>query len=1034
MWEVITYGGGDYLVQVFSAMQLFFGGPFQSLAQVAGVIGLIAILMAYLGPRPRLDYPYLLRFAVFYGALFVPKADVAIVDRIENPNQQVVQDVPLGLAALAGMTSQIGDRLTTLYESYINAPNNQLYHVNGMVFGSTLLRAVPQVQFMDATFAGDMQEFISHCAFSALATGVITVEQLEKDPDVWATLRGSAPVNRFVTQSWSPHAPVTCQQAAHSATANQSLNARMPDKEKEAESFLGRLLWPKKNPVQATADLQAALPLTALDIAGVNRTSGEILRQAMMINAMGAALEKLPPSEAAGAMASIQAKTAAERSRFNTYMTMGAVSARSVPIMKAVLEALAYALFPVVGLMILLPVGLMAFTNYFVVLMWLQVWPVIYAVLNSIVYWYSTSANQAGTVMPNGLTDWTMWTSPAIISTNSEIVAMAGYLALSIPMISYMLIRGGAMIGSQVASSLMQPAQSSASQAGREMAYGTTSTGVTAVDTLSAYNQTMFQNQHGYRSSYGVNIDGSSSTRMGAFTTDGPYSRSSATDGTTAYNMAHSNYGMALNLTGQTMATVRGESQRQWNAAYEKSGSVIDSDTRATMSALGVNYNNALSRVTQDGARLEKGAQIDVQAANLRDKMDRWERDSGFSMEDKVRLFAGLHSEANAGKMLAILWEGVGKKLVMGKFKGASEGDVAGVGRAIEKEIEQWRKDNGKDPGALSGKDGKGVQQSTGILDRLAIAKGGVEGSILSGLSQMLKNAAAYSEGNSLRSQWGTFERATNDLFQEMSEQDLRKTGLSEIRSNRQQSLEDRNQFQSSLRESQAYSEVEARIATAGGAFEMANIAAFDRYLMSMGVKDPAKFVHQSIVSGDGQALRFAQNFAQERGGQLVKGLIGDRGLSPDAVNQAYLDYQQRLGADSVDARVDMNTRTEGVKQQIAGAGVNPDEARNVAAPKTPMGGVKKAADRVVARAAGKNQSIGADIDRTGRQRVAQVNEKVPGAGSGSNVLGAMTEAFRHLSKGDAYTNAEAPPNNGASRFRPANAAGKPGKGTSGDW
>lgn len=541
MWEVYTYGGGDYLVEIFRSVALFFGGPFQSLAQVAGLFGLAAILMSYLGPRHGLDVAYILRFAVFYGALFVPKADIAVIDRITpgliGVGGGVVNQVPLGLAVFAHFTSYIGDRLTTLYETNMGFPADNRYASNGLVFGATLLKNAPLSNFSDATFSGDMATFLDICAGSLFANNPNYIEVIEKSQDVWAQFLLDAQTNRFVQISTFA-GPVSC------ATAANDINGRITDQENKAAANLGKVMWPWKDVITAQNDMTAMLSPIAQDMAGFNQASSQMLRQAMMANAIEASLDRLPPDAAAGAMAAIQAKTAAEKSRQNIYMTMGATASRSIPLLRSILEAIAYGLFPVVGVMILLPMGMIAFLNYFMVLMWLQMWPVLYAVLNSIIYWYAQRANSTGAMMPTGLTDWTIWSMPGIMETNSEIVALAGYMAISIPMISYMLIRGGAQIGSQVASSLTQPAQQAATQAGSQAALGNFQSGNVSLDTLtanstSAWNRTERVSSHDMNNAYKTdtsitNVTGTQGERVE--TGYGNYTMATKRDGTALLN------------------------------------------------------------------------------------------------------------------------------------------------------------------------------------------------------------------------------------------------------------------------------------------------------------------------------------------------------------------------------------------------------------------------------------------------------------------------------------------------------------------
>ena len=101
----------------------------------------------------------------------------------------------------------------------------------------------------------------------------------------------------------------------------------------------------------------------------------ETLKQSLMINAIGDAASE--NSKAAG-NAVTYAETRALQQQNNTFDTIGKLATKLLPIMKAVIEALAYACFIFVIPLCMVPNGYKFLMNWGAVLIWLQTWPLIY--------------------------------------------------------------------------------------------------------------------------------------------------------------------------------------------------------------------------------------------------------------------------------------------------------------------------------------------------------------------------------------------------------------------------------------------------------------------------------------------------------------------------------------------------------------------------------------------------------------------------------------------------------------------------------
>src|SRR5579884_1849823 len=100
VYEIHTYGGGDFLVAVLTAVKLLLGGDaFITLLKAVAILGLIFVA-GWMALSVRLQFSWVIIFAIAYLGFFVPKADVSVIDHLQPGNTQVVTQVPALLGYL----------------------------------------------------------------------------------------------------------------------------------------------------------------------------------------------------------------------------------------------------------------------------------------------------------------------------------------------------------------------------------------------------------------------------------------------------------------------------------------------------------------------------------------------------------------------------------------------------------------------------------------------------------------------------------------------------------------------------------------------------------------------------------------------------------------------------------------------------------------------------------------------------------------------------------------------------------------------
>jgi len=144
---------------------------------------------------------------------------------------------------------------------------------------------------------------------------------------------------------------------------------------------------------------------------------------------------------------------------------MGRIAAQALPMIRNVIEAVIYAVFPFVLLLFLLAQGkglALAIKSFVMSLVWIQLWPPLYAILNYVGTLASAKNLAAAASLGANTRGLTLDTAAGIYQGAISDQAIAGYLVAAIPLIATAIIKGGEVAFQAVtASSAIQSAASS---------------------------------------------------------------------------------------------------------------------------------------------------------------------------------------------------------------------------------------------------------------------------------------------------------------------------------------------------------------------------------------------------------------------------------------------------------------------------------------------------------------------------------------------------------------------------------------------
>ncbi len=497
MFEIFTLGGGVYLVDLLNAVAAITGGgAYITLAQLAGIAGLGWVLFrTAFGGSWKDNAKWILLFVAVWGAMIVPKATVRVVDRLDPAlAPAVVDNVPIGLALFASVTSQVGDGLTRLTEQAFTLPNDLAYQRHGLIFGARLAAKATRLEITDAVFARNVRNYARQCVFHALLLGHVTADDLRESTDLWSLVTasgtpsaGASPARmvEFATRGAAgaggattiDRAIVTCRDAAG------RLNAQWNAEIQRAGAVFGRRIFPgARTDALARAELLAALPAAHDFLIGASRSAAEIMRQQMVLNAVHDAGEQWAAE--AGNAAALRAYTEAraQAQTVSAYRAIGRQAETWVPLLRIVFECLYVGAFPMAVLLMLTPAGGAIFRSYVTGLVWLQSWGPLYAVLHRISMGEAAERMQAAALMPGGDIGISLVAQAGIRAVASDVAVMSGYLSMSVPFLAAALAYGLSK-ATVLATSVLAVGQDAASSAAHEGTTGNLSLANTGYDT-----------------------------------------------------------------------------------------------------------------------------------------------------------------------------------------------------------------------------------------------------------------------------------------------------------------------------------------------------------------------------------------------------------------------------------------------------------------------------------------------------------------------------------------------------------------------
>ncbi|MBX8892258.1 conjugal transfer mating pair stabilization protein TraG [Enterobacter kobei] len=622
MQEIYVIAGGDWLTQTLNAIVTFMSTEnWVVIRRIATAFSVLVVAISWIRRHNIMDMLGWAGVIVLMSLLVSVRTSVQIIDISNQTKVYKVDNVPVGLALPASLTTKIGYALVQGYEMVFSQPDSITYSKTGMIFGANLVSRSTDFLSQNPEITTIFTDYVQNCVMGDIfLNGKYTMEDLMNSADPYTLIFSKPSPLRGVFNNNNQF--LTCEEAAAVIKPKLALDTQTGGK--TWSYYVRQLFGGRPNPDILFSQM---IGDSYNYFYGAGQSAASIVRQNVTMNALRNGIMSYAARNGdTSSLLNIATTSSMEKQRL-AHATVGQVALRSLPMSQTLIVGLTIGIFPLMVLGGMFnAVTLNVLKGYVLAIMWVQSWPLLYAILNSCMTFYAKA---------NG--------SPVVLSELSQVqikysdlATTAGYLSMLIPPLAWGMLKGlGAGFSnlySHLASSAISPAATAASGAvDGNYSYANMQTENVSGNSWNTNSSTMF----GQMSQQLGN--GATSTQM----RDG----STVTDSTQAASKLPVSINFVRQLASAQQEMAR-EAQTQSQSAMQSFSSSMSS-TWQTLSQFGTNRGSSDS-MTQ-GADSTMSAQDSMMASKMRTAVESYAKAHNISNDQATQELASRSSRASAG-------------------------------------------------------------------------------------------------------------------------------------------------------------------------------------------------------------------------------------------------------------------------------------------------------------------------------------------------------------------------------------------------
>ncbi|EBX1258480.1 conjugal transfer protein TraG [Salmonella enterica subsp. enterica serovar Montevideo] len=622
MNEVYVIAGGEWLSNNLNAIAAFMSSrTWDSIEKIALTLAVLAVAVMWVQRHNVMDLLGWVAVFVLISLLVTIRTSVQIIDNSDLVRVYRVDNVPVGLALPLSLTTRIGHAMVASYEMIFAQPDSVTYSKTGMLFGAGLVTKSTDFLSRNPEITGLFQDYVQNCVMGDIYLNhKYSLEELMESGDPYTLIFSNPSPLRGVFDKNNHF--LTCKDA--SVTLKDKLNLDTKTGGRTWHYYVQQLFGGCPDPNLLFSTM---LGDSYSYFYGSSQSASQIIRQNVTINALRDGITSYAARSGDTASLMNLATTSSMEKQRLAHASIGQVAMRTLPMTQTILLGIAIGIFPLLVLVAVFnKLTLSVLKGYVFALMWLQSWPLLYAILNSAMTFY---ARQNG--VPVVLSEMSQ-----IQLKYSDLATTAGYISMMIPPLSWAMVKGlGAGFSgvySHFASSAISPTASAAA-------------GV--VDGNYSYGNMQTENVNGF--SWSTN----STTSFGQMTyqTGSGATATQTRDGNMVMDAsgAQSRLPVNINATRQIAAAqqeMAREASTQAESALHGFSSSIASAWN-TLSQFGTNRGSSDS--VTSGADSTMSAQDSMMASRMRSAVESYAKAHNISNEQATQELASRSTRTSAG-------------------------------------------------------------------------------------------------------------------------------------------------------------------------------------------------------------------------------------------------------------------------------------------------------------------------------------------------------------------------------------------------
>ncbi|HCD3188464.1 TPA: conjugal transfer mating pair stabilization protein TraG [Klebsiella oxytoca] len=579
--EVYTIAGGDWLRGNLNAIAAFMGtATWSSIEKMCIAFSVLIVAVSWIKKHSVMDLIGWVFSLTLVSMLVIVRTPVQIIDYSNVAQAYKVDNVPVGLAIPASLTTRVGNALVQSYEMIFSLSDSVTYSKTGMLFGGNLVAKSTDFVSQNPEITTLFSDYVQNCVMGDIfLNGKYTLEELMNSSDPYTLIFSKpSPLRqvpnhdyKFLDKPELGTAFISCQVAATQLKQRLALDSQTGGK---TWSYYARQLFGgKPNPDLLFSQM---IGDSYSYFYNASQSAGQIIRQNVTMNALRNGLQSYASrSGDTASLVNIANTTSLEKQRL-AQATMGHQALRSLPMMQTVIMGIMIGLFPILIMSAMFNMmTLQVIKGYAFALIWLQSWPLVYSILNSAMAYY---AKQNG--VPVVLSELSQ-----VQLKNSDIATTAGYISMMIPPLTWYMVKNIGAGFSSAYSHFASSGLSSTSQAASGVVDGNYSFANMQMENVSGYN-------------WGTNSStsfGQMSRQLGNGGTE-----TQTGDGTTIWDARSSKLPVDINVSRQ-LASANQQMARESDVQAESALHGYNSSVTSAWNSLqqfGTNKGNSASTTT----------------------------------------------------------------------------------------------------------------------------------------------------------------------------------------------------------------------------------------------------------------------------------------------------------------------------------------------------------------------------------------------------------------------------------------------------